>query len=246
MIKHSIFNNSAANKSSEVLAENNSKSGMETRDHGLLSVAEVNGASPKSQTSRGNKMFLMKALIVLPCLLCTVNLFANSWGSISVRSGQSSVLRTPSKAILEFDYSATKIYSIEKEGTQTLEEYLQSNEVKDWQEAQESAAWLFKERFNKKNKGMELTEKESEASYKIIIRVDSLDMGFAGGMFIPFGGSTGGALIIGTIDIIDIKTNEVVCSIYIDKVKGASPVSTYAVRLGLTYAELARRISKLK
>ena len=45
----------------------NSKRVMETRDHGLQSVAEVkNGASPKSQMSRGNFLiyFLVVALIV--------------------------------------------------------------------------------------------------------------------------------------------------------------------------------------
>ena len=57
---------SATTIGSEVIAEINCKSGMESRDHSkLLRVTEVNGVSPKNQRSRGN--FLMCVALLVFC-----------------------------------------------------------------------------------------------------------------------------------------------------------------------------------
>ena len=96
----------------------------------------------------GRRNFVKHSLLCsILCVLCTVNLFADN--PVSVKSGDVSVLRRPSKALLEFDYSATKV------GDQTLDEYLQGRGddfVRDWSQDRETAASYFKRYF----KGMKL------------------------------------------------------------------------------------------
>jgi len=180
-------------------------------------------------------------LFGLLCLFCTANVFAGN--PVSVKSGSISVLKTPSKALLEVDYSAAKV------GKETLDEYLKrrgDDFVRDWPRDKETAIQYFKARFDKKSKGMKLTTDESSASYKIVIRVKNLDMGNASGIFTPFASAkAGGVIMTGTIDIIDLATNKVVCVLNVDEVKGEGFVSE-TVRLGMMYNELATMICKLK
>lgn len=175
------------------------------------------------------------------CLLCTVSLFANN--TVSVKSGKSSLLKESSKAFLEVDYSATTI------GDQTLAEYLEKrgeNFVNNWPKDTEYAAKYFKERFNKKNKGLKIIPDESDASYKIVIHVHNLNMGNSGSTFIPYASAkAGGIVMTGTVDIVDMKTNEVVCTLDVDRVKGVKHVSA-TVRMGLMFMELATKICALK
>ena len=187
------------------------------------------------------KMNKTLLLFISLCLLYNVNLFAAK--EVSVKSGTVSVLKNSSKALWEIDYSNAKV------GDKTLDEYLQSRGedfVKDWPRDKEIAANYFRDRFNKKNKGMKLTEEVSAASHKIVIRVNYLDMGNGASFLMPYASAkAGGCIMSGTIDIIDIKTNEVVCVLNVDKVKGNGTFSE-TIRLGLMYFELATLISKLK
>jgi len=180
-------------------------------------------------------------LFTIICLFCTVNLFAGN--PVSVKSGKSSVLKESSKALLEIDYSTTKV------GTQTLDEYLKNRGddfVRDWPRDKEVTATYFREHFNKKSKGLQVTTDAPAAFYKIVIHVNNLDMGNGGSAFVPFASAkAGGVIMIGTVDIIDLKTNEVVCSLSVDEVKGLGTPSETA-RLGLMYFELATQMCKLK
>jgi hypothetical protein len=183
-------------------------------------------------------------LISLLCLFCSVCLLAGK--PVTVKSGKASVLKTPAKALLEIDYSNTKI------GKQPLEEYLKAkgdDYVRDWPSETATAASYFTSTFNKKNKGIKLTTDETSASYMILIRVKYLDMGNAGSFFVTMavGGSNkaGGVIMSGTVDIIDLKTNEVACVLYVDEIKGES-YPKEDIRMGMMYSELAKRISKLK
>ena len=176
--------------------------------------------------------------------LCSVNVFAGN--PVSVKSGKASVLRTPAKVILEIDYSATRV------GKQTLAEYHQERGedfVRDWPREQETAASHFRNEFKKRSKGLQMTTDESVASYKMLIKVKSLDMGNAGSFFVTMalGGSrkAGGVIMVGTVEIIDLNTNAVVCTLYVDEVKGKGNPSE-GTRIGLMYADLAKRISKIK
>ena len=214
-----------------MLQQTNLSNAMEPKDH------SKNGKSLKSLMSKKNLTLLLTIL----CLFCTGNLFAGN--PVSVKSGKSSVLKESSTALLEIDYSTTTV------GKQTLDEYLKSRGddfVRDWPRDKEVTATYFKERFNKKSKGLHLTTDASAASYKVLIRVNNLDMGNGGSAFVPFASAkAGGVIMTGTVDIIDLKTNEVVCSISVDEVKGLGTPSETA-RLGLMYFELATQICKLK
>ena len=189
----------------------------------------------------------MKKLLLFSLLstLSVAKLFAGE-NPVSVKSGDISVLKTQSQALLEIDYSAAIV------GEMTLEEYLQKRGddwVRDWPKDKERGAYEFVKRFNKKSKGMKLITDATDVTHKFVIRVADIDLGFGGGAalsaftFAP--AKTGGVTMIGTIEIIDLKTNEIVCVLDVDKVKGLAN-QRLAYRLGLMYYELAGCIFKIK
>ena len=188
-----------------------------------------------------SKITLKPLLSIATCLLCAVSVFAAN--TVSVASGKSAALRESSKALLEVDYSATTIDG------QPLDEYLQKrgeDYVKNWPKDTEYAAKYFTDRFNKKNKGLKIVSDESDASCKIVIHVQKLDMGNSGSMFIPYASAkAGGVIMVGTVDIVDIKSNEVVCTLAADQIKGGAHVST-TVRMGLMFMELATKMCAIK
>jgi hypothetical protein len=183
--------------------------------------------------------FIKSLLISLLCLFGTVTLFAGN--PITVKSGSISALKSPVKALFEVDWSATKV------GDQTLDTYLQGRGpdwVRDWPRDKETAASYFKTRFNKKSKGMKITSDASVATHKMLIRVKNLDVGNPVSAF--FGPpKAGGVIMIGTIDIIDLATNQVLCVLYVDEVKGQGTLSETA-RIGMMYDVLAKKLCKLK
>ena len=166
------------------------------------------------------------------------SLFAEK-NPVSLKSGSISILKTPSEALLEVDYSEAKV------GDKTIDEYLQERGedfVRDWPKDKELAVSQFKKLFNKKNKGMKLTTDESVVSYKFVIRVEKLNMGTATGLTLW---GAGGCIMTGTIDIIDLRTNEVVCNLYIDEVQGVGNFSE-TTRFVYMYIQLAAQLCKLK
>ena len=189
----------------------------------------------------------MSKKLLLSCLLslfCMANIIAGN--PVSVKSGKISALKTTSKAIMDVDYSEAKVGKI------PLEEYLigrGEDFVRDWPQETNTAASYFKERFNKKSKGMKLTTDETIASYKLLIKVKTLDMGNAGSFFVTMaiGGSSkaGGVIMCGTVEIIDLATKQVLGVLYVDEVKGGGAPQD-AVRMGLMFSELATKICKLK
>jgi len=188
-----------------------------------------------------SKYAIKSLLFTAMCLFCAVSLFANN--TVTVKSGKASVLRESAKAFLEIDYAATKV------GDQTLDEYLEmrgENFVKNWPNDIAFAAKYFKDRFNKKNKGLKTAPDESTVSYKIIIHINHLNMGNSGSAFVPMASSkAGGIVMTGTVDIVDVKTNEVVCTLDVYQVKGVKHVSAN-VRMGLMFMELATKMCALK
>jgi hypothetical protein len=180
-------------------------------------------------------------LISLLCLISATTLFAGN--PVTVKSGSISVLKNPGKALLEVDWSATRV------GDQTLDAYLKGRGedwVRDWPRDKETAASYFKSRFNKKSKGMKVTSDVSVATHKIVIHVKSMDVGNAFGTFMPFANAkAGGVSIIGTIDVVDMTTNQVLCVLYVDEVKGEGGMSETA-RMGMMFDVLAKKICKLK
>jgi hypothetical protein len=184
---------------------------------------------------------LKSFLISLLCLIGVANVFAGN--PVTVKSGSVSALKTPSKALLEVDWSTTKV------GDQTLDTYLKGRGedwVRDWPRDKETAASYFKSRFNKKSKGLKITSDASVATHKILIHVKYMDVGNAFGTFMPFGGAkAGGVIMIGTVDIVNLATNQVLCVLDVDEVKGKGAMFETA-RMGLMFDMLAKKVCKLK
>jgi len=187
----------------------------------------------------------MKKTLILVSLLClssAVSLFAAK--PLAVKSGDISVLKKKSNALLEIDYSAAKV------GDKTFYEYLQGRGddfVRDWPNDSTRVASYFTSRFNSRNKkGMQITADAANATYKIIIQVDKLDMGNGASAMLPFApADAGGVIMSGMIDVVDIGTDEIVCTLSVNEVKGNGNVSE-TLRLGMMYFELATNIFYLK
>ena len=177
-------------------------------------------------------------LVGLLCLLGVANLFAAKT-DVSVSSGDGSVLKTKSLALLEFDYSSTKV------GDQSLADYLINNNESDWPDDNQFAISMFTRRLNKKSKGIKVTENPEEATYKMVVRVTLLDFGSGAGVLLSVNPYAGGCTMSGTVEIIDIKTNETVCVLNVVDLKGQSNLLRKG-RLGVLYHDLATKIYKLK
>ena len=184
---------------------------------------------------------MKRAILFICCILTGVLSFAGD--EISLKSGNPKVLYENSKATLEIDYSKTMVKK------ETLKEYLNrrgADFVKDWPDDSRKAREYFIVRFNKKNKnGMQIIETEGKsAPYKIILHVSYLDMGNGGSAFNPWASAkAGGVIMNGTLDIVDVNKNMLVCSMSADEVKGIGHPSE-TVRLGACYFELATRMLK--
>ncbi|MDR1343556.1 MAG: hypothetical protein LBK18_09945 [Prevotellaceae bacterium] len=190
-----------------------------------------------------------KVLILggLLCLWSAASVFAAKAKPVAVASGSISVLKSPSKVFLEVDYSAAKV------GEQALDEYLKGRGddfVRDWPEDIKKTSASFALSFNRENrKGAQipfpLMEDAGDAAYKLVIRIESIDMGNGSRFFNPFAPpKAGGIIISGAVDIVDTKTNEVVCTLKVNKVKGRGDVSE-SKRLSWMFGELAELICKL-
>ena len=197
-----------------------------------------NGTNPKSHTSRGN--FLMKSLLFsLLCLFSAVNLYAKE--PVSVKSGDISVFKEKAAYLFEIDYSAATADGV------PVDEYLE-NKKGDWNTNPKDIE-LCTRNFNygiKKIKGLQIT-KNPNAPYKIVVHVNSLDMGNGVGAIVGGGLATrkaGGAVMSGTVDVIDMKTNEAVCTLNVDELKGAASVNEKG-RLLFMYTEFGKEIRKL-
>ena len=184
---------------------------------------------------------MKRAILFIFCILVGVMSYAGD--EISLKSGNPKVLYDNSKATLEIDYSKTMVKK------ETLKEYLNrrgADFVKDWPDDSKKAREFFIVRFNKKNKnGMQIIETEGKsAPYKIILHVSYLDMGNGGSAFNPWASAkAGGVIMNGTLDIVDVNKNMLVCSMSADDVKGIGHPSE-TVRLGACYFELATRMLK--
>jgi len=188
---------------------------------------------------------MKKSLVLFISLFCftaTLSLFAGK--PVTVKSGSPSVLKQSSTALLEVDLSAAKV------GAKPLEEHLKSvkdGTLREVSDAQALVENYFTTRFNYLNKKkMQIVSYTEDVDYKIVVYVKVLDMGNDAGAFIPYAPSTaGGVAINGTADIIDMRTDNVVCTLNIDNVRGgASP--TMRLRMAIAFQTLAEYICKLK
>lgn len=191
---------------------------------------------------------MRKVFLAIMLLAVAISGFAKK-KYLSVVSGNIAVLSQKNKtAIDEFDYSKTYI-----EGKPSLE-YLTSHGsdyLKDWPNDNVVTETSFFNAWNEeiKKDGVQLVRAD-KADYRIVIHVDSLDLGSTGGAMFGLSKTAGGCIIYGTVDVIDCANGNVACKIKIDNLKGNGSkffdVSTNENRRrGLAYEKLAKQIVEL-
>ncbi len=175
------------------------------------------------------------------CLLGIAGASAKGKSALSVKSGDLSVLRENATAIVEIDYSETKI------GDMPLAEYLKEEGgrlEKDWQTVNESNIATYEYIF-RRNKGMKVVKYVTDVPYRMIVRVNSITKGsgFAA-LTNAVLWKSGGMAMNGTVEIVDVATGEVVLAIDVDGLKGDSGVNMPS-RLMSMHVVLAKQIRKL-
>lgn len=86
--------------------------------------------------------------------------------------------------------------------------------------------------------------KSSDAKYVMVFNVYNMELGFAGGNFIPFSdGKTGGMEMTGMLRIKDKSTGNVVCELNVDGVTGVGSY-TFNQRAMMFCWELAKQLIK--
>lgn len=193
---------------------------------------------------------MKKVLLSILFVFATTALFAKESSSISVISGNISVLNAKGKTAIDiFDYSSTYI-----EGKPALE-YLKSRNkgeyLRDWPNDNIETEKYFYNKWNSEmaKNGVALVRAD-KADYQIIIHVDSLDLGSVAAAMWSLNLKGGGCIVCGRIDIVDTSNNEIVCKLKIDKLKGnSSRLLSVSVndnkRRGLAYEKLAKQVIEL-
>lgn len=102
-------------------------------------------------------------------------------------------------------------------GTQSLEKY--EKFVADVDRGHASFITYFNEK-RKADTKLTMAEADVDAEYTLKVYVSSMNVGNAGGMIWGFHRKAGGALINGTMQLVEKNTNKVVCEFEFKKVKG--------------------------
>lgn len=173
---------------------------------------------------------MKKLLVGAFALLVTANLFAIEpvvkTGDFNVKKAKGTL------ATYTIDMSNLTVGEID-EGkfvgkTEKMDAYLarmdaenkDASYVKDWPGIVKEAKMYLVEEWNHEfKKGLKLTEKSSEATHKVVIKIDNIDFGRAAGMFAPYP-KAGGAIVMGTVTVTDLATNKVVVSFKLQHVQG--------------------------
>ena len=148
---------------------------------------------------------MKKTLITTLILLLSFTAMAK----VKVVSGSAACIKEKAIAVVEFDYSEATF-----DKNQSYENWC----GEDFDERVTSSTKEFVNSFNKKSKGLQISDNEAEAKYRIIVKVGDCDqnMGFScnwGQMQFKCNAM---------ITIVEIATNEVVCTVEVDEEKGES------------------------
>ena len=167
--------------------------------------------------------------VIAACLVC-LNALAGS--DIKVKSGKSVVVKENANAVIVFDFSNAR--------------WEQKESFKDWsgtdyEKRVNVASECFVNSFNENTKGLKLVTNKDLAEYSIIFKVTNLEKHQA---FTGMWGQ-GKISVTGTIDILNIKTQEQVCSIFIDGY-GASKDYNVTDGIGKCFKSLGKDMTKLK
>lgn len=157
-----------------------------------------------------------------------------------VLDGSWAMLKEAGTYILSVDYSDLKI------DDKPVSEFLETQEEKfrnAWESEivpQSAQFAVVVPYYTNKNFTLDLQNPQ----YKFVLKVNTLDLGFGGGAFIPFAGAkAGGANISGEMKVYDAKSDELLGSMTFEDIKGVSAISD-AQRWGMSYYELGKRLKK--
>ena len=186
---------------------------------------------------------MKKSLLIAAALLISAMAFAKDY--LYPVSGDVLVLKDRSNTIfVQFDYTQAVV-----EGINFFEWQRRRGEewVRDWPGDEAEIRNYFSKYFNQKNKkGASIVSDPSLATLKMIITPSQIDMGSAGGVFGPrFNPKSGGAILWGTVEVIDNRTGQTVLVLKMDEIRGNSGLSE-TIRLKLAVYDLAGELAGLK
>lgn len=146
---------------------------------------------------------MKKTLIITLILLLSFSAMAK----VKVVSGSTAFLKEKAIAVVEFDYSEATF-----DNAQSYKSWCGD----DYEERVERSTAEFIKSFNEKSKGLKINNNDTNAKYRIIVKVGDCDqnMGFSCNWGqLQFKSS-------GMITIVEVATNEVVCTLEVDEEKG--------------------------
>lgn len=163
---------------------------------------------------------MKKFAIVLGLLLSVITLHAAD--PVKLVKGDKSVFRQEVMVNVIIDDHTTVIDRKDQTadvyyGNQSAEKYEQF--VADVDRGHESFITYFNEKKKSKTK-LTMTSANESAAYTLKVKVTSMNVGNAGGMVWGMSRKAGGALINGTMQLVDNQTGEVACEFEFAKVKG--------------------------
>lgn len=167
--------------------------------------------------------------VIAACLFC-LNALAGS--DIKVKSGNSVVVKEKTNAVIVFDFSDARWEQ---------KESFKGWSGNDYEKRVNAASKSFVSYFNENSKGLKLVDNLEQAEYSIIFKVTNLEKHQVfSGMW-----GQGKISVTGTIDIVNVKTKEQVCSIFIDGY-GASKDYNVTDGIGKCFKALGKDMTKLK
>ena len=164
--------------------------------------------------------------------LFAVFLSLTAMAKVKVTSGSTACLKENATAIVEFDYS---------EATFDKEQSYESWCGEDYEERVNLSKEEFIRSFNKKSKGLQINNDSSDAKYRIIVKVGNCDQNM--GMSCTWGQMQ--FKCSGIITIVEIATNEIICTVDVNEVKGGCDY-TPLDRITECFGSIGKELSKLK
>ncbi|MBR6054091.1 MAG: hypothetical protein IKP46_01975 [Bacteroidales bacterium] len=184
------------------------------------------------------KFLLLAAAILVSAMAFAKDYLYPTFGDISVLKDKANTI------FVQFDYTQATVSGINFFEWQKArgEEW-----VRDWPREEAEIRDYFTRYFNKKNKkGAALVSDPAIATHKMIITPSMIDMGNTGGAFVPgFNPKSGGAVLWGTIEVLDNRTGQTVLVLKMDEIRGNSGYSE-TIRLKLAVYDLAGELAGLK
>lgn len=175
-----------------------------------------------------SKMDMKKTLITFLAVMLAVTAMAK----VKVTSGSAACMREKATAIVVFDYSAA---TFDKD--QRYEAWC----GEDFAERVEKSTEAFVNGFNKKSKGLRIEGDESQAKYRIVVKVGDVDQSMS--MSCSWGQMSFKCSAVITVE--EIATGETVCTVTVDEERGDCDY-TPLDRITDCFSEIGKELAKKK